>query len=213
MGGVEQAFNRALATLDAAPEMAADVVRWFGQAQRRLPPETLASAPAERLSAVAALHVDRLVPDSILGADRLPDGVGAGAPSTLPTTEISVALTDDGLRFAGPRSWPMVPRHPAPDAAAGAGGQLGGSRPAADHGGPGGPRRRDPPARGRRGGLAAHPVGYTIPASASRAELSVDHALEMLTSLAVAFHVRAFMPPSVRSEDDERTLLSASPRG
>ena len=88
--GVERAFSRALATLDTSPEIAGDVVRWFGQAQRRLPPETLASAPAQRLSAVAALHADRIVPDTIVNGSRFPDGLGAAAPSTLPTTDIAV---------------------------------------------------------------------------------------------------------------------------
>ena len=100
--GVERAFSRALATLDTSPEIAGDVVRWFGQAQRRLPPETLASAPAQRLSAVAALHADRIVPDTIVNGSSFPDGLGAAAPSTLPTTDIAVELVDQGLRFDAP---------------------------------------------------------------------------------------------------------------
>ena len=71
--GVERAFSRALATLDTSPEIAGDVVRWFGQAQRRLPPETLASAPAQRLSAVAGLHADR--------SSRTASSTAAGSPT------------------------------------------------------------------------------------------------------------------------------------
>lgn len=209
--GVEQAFQRVLATIDAAPELAADVVRWFGQAQRRVPPSTLISAAASRLSALAALHLDRVVPDSILAAHQFPDGVGTGAPATLPRTDVAVALDWDGLRFSSgatsdgamisvPLTRPLVveARWTKQD------GEV-----------------LTRVVRAEPGDAATLPqlqgdvelrtlAGARFRLSRLAPALTVDHALDMLQSLALAFHMHRFFDASLRGDQTDREILSLS---
>lgn len=204
--GVEQAFQRVLATLDAAPEKAPDVMRWFRQAQRRVPPAVLASPPAARLSAMAALHVDQLVPDSVFAADRLPDGVGSGAPANLPTTALSVALTEDGLRFG-------APGHDAAEVI------LPLTRPLVLEVGwstSDGPQTRviraEPGTDVALPGLGDEVLVRTLAGRRFRlrrvaAPLSLDHALDMLQSLALDFHMRGFFGVKGLTESEHRALL------
>ena len=207
--GVEQAFQRVLATLDAAPQLASDVIRWFGQAQRRVPPATLTSAPASRLSAVAALHLDRVVPDSILAADHFPDGLGGGAPTTLPTTEVTVALLEEGLRFGSVAAVDgaviMVPL----------------TRPLVVEAGWTSPAgelltrvvRAEPGEVATLPGLQGEVVLRTLAGTRFRLTraapaLTVDHALDMLQSLTLVFHMRGFFDEDVRGDRAVRELLS-----
>jgi hypothetical protein len=209
--GVERAFDRALATLDASPEIAADVVRWFGQAQRRLPPAALASAPAQRLSAVAALHADRIVPDSIVNGSRFPDGLGAAAPTALPTTDIAVELVSEGLRFSAPAAGNIailaVPQ----------------TRPllveASWQTADGTPRtlisRADPGTTAELLELGSEVVLRTLAGTRFRlrpieVQLSVEHALTMLQSLALTFHMHRFFDDESSDERTERDILALS---
>jgi hypothetical protein len=95
---VDRAFDRVLATIDANPSAAAAVLRWFGQAQRRLPPVTMQSPPARQLLAAVSLHLNRVVPSHILAGSRLPDDL-RNPPPALPTVLIGVELLKDGLNF------------------------------------------------------------------------------------------------------------------
>jgi hypothetical protein len=99
--GMAYELDRMLATLHL-PDRAPDVVRWYGQARRRLPAAALASPSGQRLLAAVAMHLDRVVPTEVLAADRFPDAVADVAPSGLPHTAIGVELVGGGLRFVDP---------------------------------------------------------------------------------------------------------------
>ena len=209
--GVERAFNRALATLDTNPQLAADVVRWFGQAQRRLPPVTLTSPPALRLSAVAALHADRVVPDSIINGSSFPDGLGSAAPATLPMTDIAVELVDQELRFSAPttgNSAILAVPHTRPLLVEASWSTADGeSRTLVT--------RADPGVSAVLTDLESAVVLRTLAGTrfAVRSvgtELAVDHALTMLQSLALSFHMRRFFDESSSDERTERDLLALS---
>ena len=209
--GVEQAFHRVLATLDTSPQLAPELIRWFGQAQRRVPPATLTSRPASRLSAIAALHVDRIVPDSILDADRLPDGLGAAAPTTLPITRVSVELVESGLRFDTPETgdgalitlpqtrplvlevrWPGTSSEPRT--------RVVRAEPATEVSLP---DVRDEVVLRTLAGTRYRLARITAP-------LSLDQALEMLQSFALTFHMRRFFNPEISDEPAQRQVLGLS---
>jgi hypothetical protein len=99
---VGDAFERALATLKLHPERAAEVVRWFLQARRRLPASALAHDAGRRLLAAVAMHVDRVIAPEILAGDRFPDGLADLAPLSLPVTTVGVQVIPGGLRFVPP---------------------------------------------------------------------------------------------------------------
>lgn len=103
--GSEQDVRGALAEVYATlrlPRRAPDVVRWFGHARRRLPPEVLETEEGRAVLGAVALHLDRVVPPEILAAQRFPDAATALAPSGLPLTRVGVELAPGGLRFVDP---------------------------------------------------------------------------------------------------------------
>ena len=170
----------------------------------------MASDPAQRLSAVAALHADRIVPDTIVNGSSFPDGSGA-APSTLPTTDIAVELVDQGLRFDAPG---------AGDSAILA---VPATRPllveASWRTADGEPRtmvaRADPGATAVLTDLDSEVVLRTLSGTRFRlrsieTQLSVDQALTMLQSLALTFHMRRFFDEGSSGERSERNILALS---
>ena len=58
--------------------------------------------------------------------------------------------------------------------------------------------------------MVLDPVRNPIPAALSRTQLSVDHALTMLQSLALTFHMRRFFDESSGGERIERDILALS---
>jgi len=98
---VGAALERALTTMRLS-DRADEVVSWFLQARRRLPPAALAHPAGRRLLAAVALHVDRVVPPDLLTADRFPDAVGEVAPAGLPLASVYVLALPGGIRFERP---------------------------------------------------------------------------------------------------------------
>lgn len=96
---VGAAWGRAGATLRLGDERAAEVVRWFLQARRRLPAEALLHPSAQRLATASSLYLDRVIPPDLLAADRFPEALGDLAPTVFPQATVGVRLTQDGIRF------------------------------------------------------------------------------------------------------------------
>ena len=105
---VGAAWGRAGATVLLGDERAAEVVRWFLQARRRLPAEALLHPSAQRLATASSLYLDRVVPPDLLAADRFPEALGDLAPMVLPQSTVGVRLTQDGIRFVHRDEGPPV---------------------------------------------------------------------------------------------------------
>jgi elongation factor Tu len=99
---IENAMRRVVATLLSDPREAPDVMRWFHQAQRRVPPEALESPSGRRLLTATALHLDRRVSSSIIGSAAFPEGVEQLGPATIPTVPVAVGFEPGSLRFEPP---------------------------------------------------------------------------------------------------------------
>jgi hypothetical protein len=95
---VEAAMRRVLATIRDRPDGAADVLRWFRQARRRMPRLAVEVDSGRRLLALSALYLDRRVPPGIIGSPGFPDGVAHLAPST-PFLDVAVELEAGRIHF------------------------------------------------------------------------------------------------------------------
>ena len=96
---VGRALDRVRATIGLGPDRAAEVVRWFMQARRRLPSSAMAHPAGRRVLAAVAMYIDRIVPPELLAANRFPNSVGDIAPTSLPMTVVGVELAEGGVRF------------------------------------------------------------------------------------------------------------------
>ncbi len=157
------------------------------------------------------MHADRIVPDTIVNGSSFPDGLGAAAPSTLPTTDIAVELVD---RDCG--SLPRVPgmarfsRCRTPGRSV-----VEVTWQAADGESHTLITRADPGATAVLTDVGSEVVLRTLAGrrfrlSSVETQLSVDHALTMLQSLALTFHMRRFFDEGSSGERSERDILALS---
>src|SRR5271157_1190163 len=93
-------LTRVQATIDARPDQALDVLRWYRQARRRIPQRASESVLGRELADLARLNLDRRVPQSVLDADAFPRGSGRLFDVLVPDVAVRVAFANGRLTLS-----------------------------------------------------------------------------------------------------------------